>query len=51
MENDNRRVSQYGYQPETENRGYQPSANNQNTTQNSNATSEPPKGGNAAQKD
>ena len=51
MENDDRRVLQYGYQPGTENRGYQPTANTQNTTQNSSVTSEPPKGGNAAQKD
>lgn len=55
MENDNKRVLQYGYQPGSENRGYQPSASTQNNTQNSNSTttnnSQPPKGGNVAQKD
>jgi hypothetical protein len=49
---DKNAFKRFGYQPEIEKRGYQPSVNTQNNTQNSSATdSEPPKGGNVAQKD
>lgn len=52
MENNDRQTLQYGYQPGTENRGYQPTTNTQNSPQNVATTnSEPPKGGNVAQKD
>ena len=56
MENSNRRTSQYGYQPGTDNRGYQPSSGSNNNTQSSSntgaiASSQPPKGGNVAQND
>ncbi len=51
MNQNKKEVSRYGYQPNSEKRGYQPTTRPQgNAGNNAKGNSKPPKGGNVAQK-